>query len=165
MTLPKSLESIRKLRLQRMPSSVLQIKTAYSGDPSHPDYRISIEPTDQRVKMVINGIEIASSTRSLLLKEDFHLPVYYLPPEDVRMDLMIRTSLTTYCPFKGYAAYWTLMLGDQTFENVIWSYEDPLEPVNAIQDYVSFDLSQPQVWYQDGEALYADWLTTEVARS
>ena len=158
MTLPTPLLNIQKQLFQQIPKTVFQIPVGESGYSSHLDYHIQIKPTFQRVEIVVDGIAIASSSRALLLQEDFHLPVFYLPQADVRMDLMQKTSHTTYCPFKGYAAYWTLKLGEKTLENVIWSYENPLEEVVAIQDYVSFDLSQPGIWYLEGETLYETWL-------
>ncbi len=83
---------------------------------------------------------------------------------------MQKTAHRTYCPFKGYATYWALHLLDQTlidqtwqtwqtWPDLVWSYEDPFPTVAAIQNYMAFDLSQPKVWYEQGETLYSQILT------
>lgn len=162
MTMPTQLIDAKQRLFQNIPKTVFDLNPGDSGYQSHPDYRVNIETFTQRIELKINGITIASSLRALVLREDFHLPVYYLPSEDVRMDLMQKSSLTTYCPFKGYASYWHLPLGETRFENLIWAYENPFEEVAQIKGYISFDLSQPGIWYQEGEKLYQDWLTVFV---
>ncbi len=154
MTMPPQLVEVQERLFQQIPKSVFQIKAGESGYSSHPNYHIDIASTFQNIQVIIDGVAIASSTQALLLQEDFHLPVFYLPREDVHMDLMQQTPLKTYCPFKGYASYWTLKLGEKTWENLLWSYENPWPEVSAIQGYVSFDVSKPGIWYQRGEQLY-----------
>ena len=53
------------------------------------------------------------------------------------MDLLRRTTHTTYCPFKGHACYWSLK-DEPQMENVVWSYEGPYPEVAELKDYVSF---------------------------
>lgn len=162
MTLPPQLIKLQKRLFEQMPKSILQLQPEQSGYDSNPDYNIRLKLFSGQIDMIINRIVVASSNRTIQLQEDFHLPVYYFPKEDVRMDLMQRTSLITYCPFKGYASYWALHLGEKIFKNVVWSYENPFEQVSIIQNYVSFDLSQDDFWYQNSEDLYKDYLTTEI---
>ena len=88
--------------------------------------------------MRLGDQEIADSRRTLLVKETKHPPVVYFPREDVRMDLLDRTTHETFCPFKGHAAYWTIRVGDQLDENAVWTYEDPFKEVEGLKDYVSF---------------------------
>jgi uncharacterized protein (DUF427 family) len=35
-------------------------------------------------------------------------PAYYLPPDDVAMEYLHRSTLRTFCEWKGSASYWTL---------------------------------------------------------
>jgi uncharacterized protein (DUF427 family) len=105
-----------------------------------PDYRVDLEPEPERVRVRVRvGTEVlADSGRALLVKETKHDPVVYLPRDDVRLDLLERTDHTTFCPFKGEASYWTLRLGSQVEENVVWSYEDPFDEVAGLKDYMAF---------------------------
>jgi uncharacterized protein (DUF427 family) len=101
-------------------------------------HTITTEPTTDRVRVVHAGETLADSTRALVLHETGLPPRYYLPPEDVRMDLLEPTDFSTTCPFKGDASYWTLRIGDQTLTGVAWSYLDPLDERTDIAGRISF---------------------------
>ncbi len=115
----------------------------------NPDYKLEILPSDKRVKVVFNGTVVADTRSALLLRETRYAPVYYLPREDVRMDLMERTSHHTHCPFKGNASYWSLTVGDKFAENVVWSYEDPLPEVAELDGYIAFYQNRMDSWYEE----------------
>jgi Domain of unknown function (DUF427) len=51
-----------------------------------------VEPVPERIKVVVSSVNVADSTRALRVLETAGPPVYYLPPEDVRMDLLDRTA-------------------------------------------------------------------------
>ena len=76
-----------------------------AGAASSADYRIEVEPSPRHVVVVFNGETVADSRRAVLVRETRLPPVYYLPREDVRLDLMERTEYHTHCPFKGNASY------------------------------------------------------------
>ncbi len=59
---------------------------------------------------------------------------WYIPREDVMMDLLEATDTTTGCAYKGYASYWSV--GDE--EDVVWSYPEPRPEVERIRDYLAF---------------------------
>ncbi|MFQ5959186.1 MAG: DUF427 domain-containing protein [Alphaproteobacteria bacterium] len=109
-----------------------------SGFADNPDYRVDFAPCDQRVRVVFNGEAVADTGRAMVMNETAHAPVYYLPRDDVRMDLMARTDHHSYCPYKGDASYWTLTVGGTSAENAMWSYEEPYAEVAYIKDYVAF---------------------------
>ena len=129
-------------------------KRRESGFAKHPGYRVFFEPCSKRVRVVFGGETIADSTQTRLLLETRHTPVYYFPRDDVRMDLMTRSEHTTYCPFKGDAAYWTLAVGDQTNGNAVWSYEDPYPETAQIKDYVAFYWDRVDAWYEEDDEIF-----------
>src|SRR5829696_6966497 len=100
-----------------------ETRPARAPDPNH---RVDTEVSPRWVRVKFNGETIADTKRALLLMETGILPVYYFPPEDVRMDLMEPTDRHTTCPYKGEASYWTLKVGDRVADNVVWGYLDPL---------------------------------------
>ena len=104
----------------------------------YPDYRVDLAPHPRPVRVRFAGETVASSERALTVLETKHDPVVYLPREDVRLELFERTDHETFCPFKGYASYWSLRVGDASLPNVMWSYEDPFEQVAGLKDYVAF---------------------------
>ena len=132
---------------------------AERGFAERPDYRISYEPCSKQVKVVFNGVTVADTRRALEVRETRLPPVYYLPREDVRMDLMSRTDYHTHCPFKGNASYWTLRVGDEVAENVIWSYEDPLPEADPIRGYVAFYRNRMDAWYEEEAEVSIDPVT------
>lgn len=102
-----------------------------------PDYAVTIRPAGKTVTIIVDGRLIAESDNALLVSETRHSDVYYLPREDVDLSQLRRTDLSTYCPFKGHASYWSLP-GNPGCENFVWSYEDPYPEVEGIRDYLSF---------------------------
>lgn len=75
------------------------------------DHVLFFEDSPRRV--MFGGQAVADSRRVKLMHEQGHLPVYYFPRGDVRMDLLEATDLTTHCPFKGDASYWSVRVGDR----------------------------------------------------
>lgn len=104
----------------------------------HPDYRIDIEVCEKPMRVVFNSETIADSQHTLLLREQDHAPVYYFPRQDVRMALLHPTAKTTFCPFKGEASHWALIIGAQHIEVAAWSYDKPFNEVKKIKGYIAF---------------------------
>ena len=99
----------------------------------HP-HRIVIENHDGRVTVSVGGTQLASSTRALALREG-KLPVrYYIPREDIRMDLLTPTASTSHCPFKGDATYWSI----EGIPDVAWCYEQPIPDAERIAGLIAF---------------------------
>ncbi|WP_193368263.1 DUF427 domain-containing protein [Pelagibius marinus] len=120
------------------------------------DYSMSIEPAGKRVKVVFNGQVIADSRRALVLKETRLPPVYYLPREDVSMDFLQPTDHHTYCPFKGTANYWSVVVGDKAADNAAWSYEDPIEDGLGVRGYVAFYWNKVDAWFEGSPQVEID---------
>lgn len=125
-----------------------------SGFKSNPDYRILFEPSPRRVRVQFAGEWIADSTNAHLLFETRHLPVYYFPRADVRMDLLAPTEHHTFCPYKGRASYWTVGVGERAAENAVWGYPDPYDEVMAIRDFVAFYWDRVDHWYEEDEEVF-----------
>ena len=100
---------------------------------------ITIEPTNGRVQVRINGELVADTTAALQLQEATLPVVQYIPFGDVVQERLTRTDTSTYCPFKGEAGYYsvTTSSGD-TVEDVIWTYEQPYPAVAEIAGHVAF---------------------------
>ncbi|MDP6417617.1 MAG: DUF427 domain-containing protein, partial [Gammaproteobacteria bacterium] len=103
-----------------------------------PDYKVEIQESERQVSITCRGHLIADSTNSLLIVETRHDPVYYIPQQDVRMDLLSPTDLQTFCPFKGYASYWSLRVNTIEEDNLVWSYLDPHDEVIGLKGYLAF---------------------------
>ena len=101
-------------------------------------HTLTIAPADLHIEVYVDGEKVAESDRPTLLDETGLPTRYYLPREDVRMDLLRATSFETSCPFKGQASYWSLELGDKVHDGIVWSYEQPIAGAEAITGLLSF---------------------------
>src|SRR6266545_3593807 len=115
---------------------------------------IRVEPSPRRVRAFLDNVAVADSKRVLLLFERGHLPTYYFPPEDVRMDLLEPTQRTTHCPYKGDASYWTVKVGDRTAENAAWGYLEPLPDRTDIKGHVAFYWNRMDAWYEEDDEVF-----------
>jgi uncharacterized protein (DUF427 family) len=103
-----------------------------------PDHPITIAPNPAHVVVTVAGRVLADTRAALTLRESAYKPVHYVPRCDVDMSLLARTDHTTYCPYKGDCAYYSIPVGGERSVNAVWSYEAPFPAVEAIKDYVAF---------------------------
>lgn len=103
-----------------------------------PDHPITIAPHPRRVRVSLDGTVIAETTRALTLREASYPPVQYVPREDADMTRLRRSDRRSYCPYKGEANYFSIVSGDKTLENAVWTYEAPYEAVKAIAGHLAF---------------------------
>jgi uncharacterized protein (DUF427 family) len=115
---------------------------------------MTVEPSPKRVRVMFNGTTVADTLRAGLLLEAGHMPVYYFPREDVRMDLLERTDHCTHCPYKGDASYWTVTVGNGRAENAVWSYEEPLPEMARLKDYLAFYWDKVHHWFEEDEEVF-----------
>lgn len=130
------------------------IEGRVSSFKTNPDYKVLLEPSPRRVRVAFNGQTIADSINAHLLFETRHLPVYYFPRGDVRMDLLAATDHHTFCPYKGTAMYWSIKAGDRTSENAVWGYPEPFDEVAALRDFVAFYWDRVDAWYEEDEEIF-----------
>jgi uncharacterized protein (DUF427 family) len=119
-----------------------------------PRDRITLVPTEKRVRVMAGDATIADSTATLLLLETGHRPVYYFPREHVRMDLLSPTNHRTTCPYKGDASYFTLKLNGRTVENAVWSYEQPIAGMEPIAERLAFYWDRVDHWLEEDEEIF-----------
>ena len=128
----------------------------YRSGPRHgtEGHQIFIEDCGRRLRVMMNGVTIADSTRMRILFEDGHLPIYYFPMADVRMDLLHKTTHTTHCPYKGDCSYWTIAVGDKQSENAVWGYENPIPQSEPIRGHVAFYWNKVDRWFEEDEEIF-----------
>lgn len=118
------------------------------------DHVLYFEDSPRRVRVVFSGETLAESKRAKLMHEQKLLPVYYFPQEDVRMELLEETDLTTHCPHKGDASYWSVRVGERVAENVVWGYPVPVEGAPPISGYLAFYWREMDHWYEEDEEVF-----------
>jgi uncharacterized protein (DUF427 family) len=95
-------------------------------------------PSSDHVRVSIGGQLLADSVRPVLLHETGIRDRTYLRPEDVRMDLLVPSSTSSVCPFKGTASYWTAVIEGVEHPDVAWSYVTPIPAVAEIAGLLCF---------------------------
>jgi uncharacterized protein (DUF427 family) len=103
-----------------------------------PYKRVDTLRSSRRVEVFVAGERVASTIRPLLLFET-HFPTrFYLPPDDVWTELFEPSDLVTTCPYKGVARYWSVRVGDNFEQELVWSYPDPIAENPKIRDLICF---------------------------
>jgi uncharacterized protein (DUF427 family) len=128
-----------------------------------------VEPSKRKVTVIFGGVEIAKSDRALSVLETAGPPTYYVPEEDVRLDLLVPVEGTTLCEWKGNASYLNVLVGDHVARRAAWTYPDPSPGYEAIKDYIAFYPGRVDACYLDDELVqpqpgryYGGWITKEI---
>lgn len=108
------------------------------GHPRDPFHRIDVHPTSRRVRVLLDGEVLADSMRALGLFETALPPRWYLPPEDVRLDLLEPSAKKTRCAYKGAASYWHVRVSDRVEQDAVWSYPEPQHDAAAVRGLLCF---------------------------
>jgi uncharacterized protein (DUF427 family) len=118
-----------------------------------PAHVLYLEDSPRRIRVVVAGETVARSSRAKLLHETGLMPVYYLPEEDVRAELLEPSERTTHCPFKGDASYWTIRVGDIRRPDAVWSYPEPLPGAPPLAGYLAFRWDAVDEWWEEAERI------------
>jgi len=129
----------------------------------------ALELSSRRVRALFNGETIFDTQRAMRVLETSHPPVYYVPPEDVKMAYFHPISRRSFCEWKGVAAYYTITVGDKTAEQVAWYYPEPTDRFAPIKDYIAVYPSRMDACYLDDEQVqaqpgdfYGGWITADI---
>jgi uncharacterized protein (DUF427 family) len=97
-----------------------------------------LEPASEHVTVEFNNVLIADSRRAIRVIESGHPAVWYIPPEDVRVEFLVREPYTSWCPWKGSAHYYQLTVNGKTSDSAAWCYSEPLPDFASIRHYIAF---------------------------
>ena len=116
-------------------------------------YVIDIDPLPFRVRAEVAGEAVLDSTGVRVMYELGHAPVYYVPRDDLRRDLLSANDHSSYCPYKGDANYWNVNLGDRQVENAVWAYLDPYPETAGLAGLAGVYWDRMDAWFHDGAAV------------
>lgn len=127
-------------------------------------------PCDLECEVVFAGRRLAHSKRTLRVLETRHPPTYYFPPEDVDLSLLQAAPGSSWCEFKGQAAYYDLVLGLRRSPRAAWSYPEPTPSFATLKGYLAFYPGRVEACRVDGELaaaqpgdFYGGWITSHVS--
>ena len=128
-----------------------------------------VEPSAESVEIWLGGVLVAASTRTLRVLETSHPPTYYLPAEDFAPGALHATEGSSWCEFKGEAAYYDVVGGDAVAPRAGWTYPRPSAGFEVLAGHVAVMPGVMDRCTVEGEVVtpqaggfYGGWITARV---
>ncbi|MGE2690764.1 DUF427 domain-containing protein [Mycolicibacterium pulveris] len=113
--------------------------------PPNPYHRVDCRPTNRRLRVTVADTTLVDTADTVVVFETAVQTRLYVDPVHVRTDLLQRSDTTSYCNYKGYATYWSAVIGGEVVDDVAWSYDDPPPETLPIKGFFSFDTERADV--------------------
>lgn len=128
-----------------------------------------LEPVPQRLRIVLDGRDVASTVAGFRVLETSHPPTYYLPPADVAAGLLGAPRRAGICEWKGRAVLFDLDTGSRRIEGAAWAYPDPTPGFRAIAGYIAFYAGPMDACFVGDDSVvpqpggfYGGWITPSI---
>lgn len=128
-----------------------------------------VEPASELVEVVLGGEVVARTTAALRVLETSHPPTYYLPRSAFADGSLGPADGSSFCEWKGVAAYLDVVGGGLVAERAAWHYPTPTPPFAALVDHVAVYPGRMDRCLVDGEVVqpqpggfYGGWITSRV---
>jgi uncharacterized protein (DUF427 family) len=128
-----------------------------------------LEPSPAVIEIRLGGQVVARTTAALRLLETSHPPTYYLPVASFADGVLRPTAGSSYCEWKGVAAYVDLVTPGRTAERAGWTYPEPTPGFEALVGHVAVMPAAMDECTVDGEVVtpqeggfYGGWITGRV---
>jgi uncharacterized protein (DUF427 family) len=148
-------------------------------DPPNPGQRSvwdftrppAYEQWHERVEVRFAGRRIAGTDDAWCVLETSHPPTYYLPYAAFEPGtLRAVDGVGTVCEWKGAAAYYDVVCGDQVAARAAWTYPNPTGDALVLRDHVALYARAMDVCLVDGKPVtpqpggfYGGWITDRVS--
>lgn len=93
--------------------------------PKDPFKRIDIVHSTRPLRVAVGGHTVAEAASAQHLFETGLPPRYYLPPTSVDQSVLRPSATVTRCPYKGEAEYYDVVVGGETYKDIVWFYRHP----------------------------------------
>jgi uncharacterized protein (DUF427 family) len=114
--------------------------------PPNPYHRVDCRPTKRRLHVTVAGTTLVDTDDTVIVFETALEPRLYADPAHVLTDVLRQSDTSSYCNYKGFATYWSAVVGDgAVIEDVAWSYLDPPPESLPIKGFLSFDAARADV--------------------
>ena len=126
-----------------------------------------LEPSALPVRVEHAGQVVATSDRAWRVLETAHPPVYYVPRDDVAVEMLVPLAVTSFCEWKGQAVYLDVAVpGAERARRAAWSYPRPRAPYEELSDAVAFYAQRLDACFVGDEQVrpqpglfYGGWIT------
>ena len=89
------------------------------------------------MRVILGGRTIADTTGALRVLETSHPPTFYLPRGDIAPGALVPAAGSSFCEWKGHAAYLDVVGGGVTAPRAAWCYPEPVAAFAALRDHVA----------------------------
>lgn len=127
-----------------------------------------LEPVPQLLRVLLDGAIVAETSRALRVLETHHAPTYYIPPDDVAAALTPMAG-SSFCEWKGHAAYFDVSAGHVTTHGAAWSYPEPNAGFAVLAGHFAFYASRMEACFVGDERVvpqpgdfYGGWVTANL---
>ncbi|KAF2201012.1 DUF427-domain-containing protein [Delitschia confertaspora ATCC 74209] len=96
--------------------------------PKDPYKRIDILPSSRHVCISLRGSAntiLSETSHPVILFETGLRPRYYIAPTEVNWEVLKESPTVTYCPYKGQARYWDVVVDGKVEKDLVWAYQYP----------------------------------------
>jgi uncharacterized protein (DUF427 family) len=128
-----------------------------------------VEDARRHLQVWLHGVCIADSRSAKRVLETSHPPVYYFPPEDVRMEHLHEIADASWCEWKGLARYCDVEVNGRREPAAAWFYPLPTRIYEEMKGYIAFYPQRMDACLVDGEraepqpgGFYGGWITRDV---
>lgn len=126
-----------------------------------------IEPFTGAITVELGGAVVASASRALRVLETSHPPTYYLPREAFVPGALRAASGSSWCEWKGQAAYYDVVGGGAVAPKAAWTYPRPTPAFASIAGMVAVLAARVDRCTVNGEVVvpqpgdfYGGWITS-----
>ncbi len=85
------------------------------------------------MKAIWNNAIVAESDDTVVVEGN-----HYFPPDSVDESLLVESNHTSYCPWKGTANYYSLVVNGETNADAAWYYASPKDAASEIAGRIAF---------------------------
>lgn len=128
-----------------------------------------LETSTDLIEVYLGGVRIAASSDCWRVLETSHPPTYYLPRTAFLEGSLLPADGTTFCEWKGRAAYFDVHAGDTVAPRAAWTYPTPVAEFAKIAHLIALMPAKMDRCLVNGElvvpqpgAYYGGWITSRV---
>ena len=128
-----------------------------------------VRRTERHVTVDLGGVRLIDCHGFLEVLETSHPPTVYLPRAALRTGSLVPVSGSSWCEFKGKAAYAHVTAGGVVAQRAAWWYDDPSPGFETLRDHVALYPGRMDRCRVDGEEVHAQagdfyggWITAHL---
>ena len=107
--------------------------------PRSPYVRVDALRSTRRVRVEVDGVDVAASSSPVMVFETGLPTRYYLNRSEVDLDHLVPSDTVTECPYKGTTShYWSIDVGGPLRRDLVWSYDFPTRQLLPVAGMLCF---------------------------